>query len=62
MSRFIKQFNRKLNSSVLQLNCCHSLAMAAEQLTAAMITLPGDINILIPLRVIFQTLTAVLFI
>lgn len=47
MNRFIKQFNRKLNSSVLQLNCCHSLAMAAEQLTAAMITLPGDINILI---------------
>ena len=47
MNRFIKQFNRKLNSSVLQLNCCHSLAMAAEQLTSAMITLPGDINILI---------------
>lgn len=47
MNRFIKQFNRKLNSSVLQLNCCHSLAMAAEQLTAAMISLPGDINILI---------------
>lgn len=47
MNRFIKQFNRKLNSSVLQLNCCHSLSMAAEQLTAAMITLPGDINILI---------------
>lgn len=47
MNRFIKKFSRKLNSSVLQLNCCHSLAMAAEQLTSAMITLPGDINILI---------------
>ena len=47
MNRFIKKFSRKLNSSVLQLNCCHSLSMAAEQLTSAMITLPGDINILI---------------
>lgn len=47
MNRFIKQFTHKLIGGVTQLNCCHNLQAAMNKQTSAIVTLPGDITILI---------------